>query len=181
MKTLQLIGLLIIVAAGLASAISHLRTFELDISPLPPDAKSVAALLENTHDGTTDGASFAGLTFPSTTERPLFSRNRRKFVPPPPPKPVQPAKPVQTAKVAPQKKPSKPVRKPAQIQLKLIGISISDSEASALFANKDGTNQWVTSGDRIQSWEVSQIDNNSVHLTGDGRNIHLQLYKSREP
>ncbi len=181
MKTLQLIGLLIIVAAGLSSAISHLRTFELDISPLPPDAKSVAALLENTQAGTTDGASFAELTFPSTTERPLFSRNRRKFVPPPPPKPVQPKKPVQTAKVAPPKKVIKPIPKVAKVQLTVIGISISDGSASALLASKDGTNQWVTSGDKIQSWEVSRIDSSSVHLVGNGRNVHLQLYESQEP
>ena len=181
MKTVPVAGLLFALSVGFAFATMQIRSFEVDTSPLSSGDNSVAVLLENSQSGATGEPALANLAFPSTTERPLFNRDRRKFVPPPPPKRVKPARPVQTAKTASRKNTTKPARQVAELELTLIGISISDGVASALLASKNGSNQWVTSGDSIQSWQVSHVDSNSVSLTANGRNVQLQLYKQQEP
>ncbi|MDA4848841.1 hypothetical protein [Hoeflea poritis] len=153
----------------------YLLEHPVDVSPIIPDP-TVTATASGT--GKTPGENVTELSkmeLSATTERPLFSRSRRKFVPPPPPKP---AKPIQTAAI---KKPSAPPRATALAipppDFTLIGVSISKEASSALLTSSGGENKWVVEGDSINSWTVADIDNDSVGLENGGRSVRLHLYE----
>ncbi len=179
MRTSLLLAILISGTLAFASIDRALLSQPVDITALPASYAQTNLLAGKDTASAANGVNLANFEFPETTERPLFSRDRRKFVPPPPPKPVKPRK---TAKVVkPKPKVTKQVRKTPAPKLTLIGISISDGRSSALFSSDKGENRWVLSGDSINSWIVGDIDANSVQLTSKGRELRLQLYEIGEP
>ncbi|MEX3012096.1 hypothetical protein [Hoeflea sp. TYP-13] len=178
MRSALLVVWLMVSTSGFA-AIGHILLRQpLDVSAIPADSMQTQSLADDINAPASDHADLETLKFPATTERPLFSRGRRKFVPPPPPKPAKPRQTVTTNKPAPKVRTQAP-NAPAP-KLSLIGISISSGTASALLSSGKGENTWVLAGDSIGSWMVGEIDTNSVQLTSTGRSIRLQLYELEE-
>ncbi len=95
--------------------------------------------------------------------RPVFSKSREPFVPPPPAPPLP---------VAPQQAVT------ADPGLIVGGIMITTRESKAYLLNKagGGVGSWVDEEGMFQGWKVKTIDASGVRIEQVGRVIELQLY-----
>lgn len=141
---------------------------EIDISPIAgggsagPSAGEAAA-----------PAVLAGLEdFGETLRRPVFSKSRRPFVPPPEPEP----------EAMPESEPPPPeaeaaVEAPPPEGLALRGVAITREKRSALLVTAGNPNgQWIAVGGTIESWQVAEVAAGYTVLRS-GQQVHtLHLY-----
>lgn len=173
MKTTPL-ALALVITASVVTAGAHLLvTSPVEISAIWPEAGRMNIVNEAGETKQPQDFDLGKIAFSETLTRPLFSRSRRKFIPPQKPKPAAPT-PVQAVQATAQH--SQPVAPPPS-DLILIGISLRNDQSSALMSKGPGNNVWVSTGDEIAAWKVSEIDANSVRLTHGGRETFLYLYK----
>ncbi len=175
MKVGALALTLTVVAAAFVLAGQLLVSHPVEISAIWPEPGRLNLTTDVDKQPNGETLDLSQISFSETVTRPLFSRSRRKFVPPAKPKPVA-LRPAPKLRAAP-KPPPKPATPPPKISL--IGVSLRKGEASALLAQGGGENVWVSEGDVIAAWTVKQIGSNSIVLTHDSREVSLRLYKDR--
>ncbi|MGJ5180694.1 hypothetical protein ACQR16_26015 [Bradyrhizobium oligotrophicum] len=101
------------------------------------------------------------------TARPVFSRSRQPFLPPPPP----PPRPVAAPAVLPPMVPADP-------GLQVGGVVIQAGRSKAYLQSKGGPSggSWVSEDESYQGWQVKMIDPSGVRIEQAGRSIELKLY-----
>jgi hypothetical protein len=138
---------------------SHLRAIYLS----PPDTSTptvqVADILTTQ---SISEPSQASAQYAQITERPLFSRARRPFVPP---QPIVEPPPPEPQPIA------------AELQITLQGIMINSEMRHALIlAGGESAPRWFRQGDSIGGWEITGIDSNSIRLAAEGQRRSVNLY-----
>lgn len=112
--------------------------------------------------------SIAPNLYPTTLSRPVFFKDRRPFVPPPPPAPTP-----QIILSAPP--PAPPVPEP---DLVLAGVTIGADVKKAYLVSKTNTEGvWVEQGEVVEGWRVGVISNADIALHNAGRTLQLFLYE----
>ncbi len=177
MKTGYLLTILILSVTGFGVAMDHLFATPVNVTPLINVDGQRPGLGSLDKNPKAEQISLDDIEFSSTLTRPLFNRDRRKFVKPPP----APVKKPPVIQVATQ---AKPVRAAPPLQpdpvFTLLGISISEGKSSALLSQNGGENKWVSSGDKINAWNIEDIGENHVRLSHGTREINLLLYDDGE-
>jgi hypothetical protein len=112
---------------------------------------------------------FSDLSPVQAYSRPLFSRDRRPWQPPPPDPTEQVAAPV--AAVAP----SLPIEPP---QAKLVGVSATGgTDLKALLQRSvDPEPEWFIVGDDLEGWTINKINAQSVVMVRGDQSFSLELY-----
>lgn len=154
----QLLAILLFLVSMqlLTSAIDQ----QIAVSPLSEGSTTSIASTE-----TADLASEPTTTvnYGAMADRPLFSRSRRPYVPPPP-EPAQ-IDVVETQVILPEP------------QLTLQGIFISGSVRRALIATPDSpAATWHNEGDSISSWRLAEIKPNTLILLAGDQRRTVELY-----
>ena len=108
--------------------------------------------------------------YAAITERPLFEPSRRPYTPetktlPPEPEPV-----IETAK------PDEPTEQPPPA-ITLQGIMAGDERNTALVGVNGGSPVWVSKGDPVADWTVSNIGNDWIEISRKSRSIQVDMYK----
>lgn len=170
MSNLARMAVLGAAAIGIVSVNIEMGGTPVDISPIAAPARTPGNMSAGGGDSSRDDpARLSDLTFVQTFSRPLFSPNRRKYVAPPPPKKQQ-AKPAPVAKSEPQKQET-----PVNVQL--VGISISGAYTKALVqTDLQPDPLWVSVGEKIGPWTVSEIGSGAITITADDRVVSINLY-----
>lgn len=151
-------------AALVAGLWAVLRT-PLDIAPItaPPGAGAPSDVADIEGAGTGMTVDPGTLARHHVLSRPLFSEDRRAWVPPPAPVAASPVLAPAAAAEAPAPR--------------LVGIGISGGRARALLAGPDGGETlWVGTGDIAWTWRVRAIAAGSVTLEGNDRVVPLSLH-----
>jgi len=108
--------------------------------------------------------------YAAITDRPLFEPGRRPYVeqaaaPEQMPEPVaEPPAPVQATEL------------PAP-ELSLQGVMMIDNNTVALIAINGGIPDWVSKGDPVDDWTLSEIGSDWVEISRDARRIRVEMYK----
>ena len=151
----------------------HLLNEPVDVSPIDADLTKTTSFKKDENTQAIE-RNLSQMRLSATIDRPLFSRERRKFVPPPPPKPIE-TKPVaglsQPASPA-ASQPQSPVPAP---DITVIGVSLSEAKSSALITG-DAENRWVYLGESVNAWTVDAIDGDGVLLRNGKQKLRLNLY-----
>lgn len=106
----------------------------------------------------------------STYSRPLFNRERRKFIP----KTIKPK--TRTIVRVPKIKVS-PVKEAARPNFTLSGVAIRPEGKSAFITNNDtGKSLWLKNGEKFNEWKLVSIIENSVKLEQQAKKITINLY-----
>lgn len=98
------------------------------------------------------------------TERPLFAPGRR---------PVDARTAAEQVEPIQETPPSSPIPEP---EFELLGVMQVGEQPTALIRPDDGTAVWVSEGQSIQGWNITEIEANSVEISRDARRISLRLY-----
>jgi hypothetical protein len=153
-------------AAAALAVTGVLLSRPLNIAAIPPEPKLIAFAARQPL------AESFGRPSPEHVKiiaaRPLFSKTRRAFVPPPAAPTPPPAAKTPTA---PQPAPV------AANTLILRGVLLSGATARALVASPispEGT--WLKDGEQIEGWVIQDIQPGSVRLAQDGQIAELALY-----
>ncbi|MCI5075343.1 hypothetical protein [Oricola sp.] len=171
MKPLGSLLLLVACVCGVGLLSNRLLHYPVDISPITADAASVDQPPASA--GTLLASPMRPATaFSQIVTRPLFSRTRRKFTPPP-----VSAQPPQSA-VAKRASPTPRKAEMRPPELKLLGVSMGAQQARVLLSSKDAPPAWIASGMKIDDWTVETIDADGAVMTNDGRRFRLDLYRS---
>lgn len=132
-----------------------------DISPLAGNASTLPV---RASAKTTDAdAATAGGTG-EILARPLFSRTRRPFVPPP----------VERVEPAPEEPQS--VQAISEPPLTLQGVYIRGRTRRALILSAEASAQWKTVGDTVSGWNIIEIAPNGIQLEAGGETRDIKLY-----
>ena len=103
--------------------------------------------------------------------RPLFSPDRRPFVPP-----------ASESKTEFQEEPLAVETAPAAGQVGLIGVFIHDTGRRALLTSPSSPRgEWLALGSQLEGWKVVRIDTNSVALSSSSGSLTLQLDVDKTP
>jgi hypothetical protein len=155
------------IAAILCLAIFNLivsRT-EIDLSPIAPDVSArppASARVAETR------AEIPDIPLPETLARPLFSPTRRDF--------VAEAAPVEAVEAV-----ATPVEEtPAPPHVSLQGTRSIGGHQSALVAFDDQESNWVSVGDELSGWTVTDIGANRLVITRGSTRIESTLYPAAE-
>ena len=109
-------------------------------------------------------------SFSQSLARPIFSRARRPYQPPQPALPGPPPAPV-PAIVPPRQ---------AEEGIVLLGIMLNGDTRRALLRLKAFPGgKWVTLGEEVNGWQLSEVAQDRAMLQADGQRLLLRLY--REP
>lgn len=177
MKMVYLIILLMIGMSGFSFSAMHMLSSPLATSAIEPSENQEMPLDRTQENASLENSSVRDINYSATISRPLFNRDRKKFVKPPPPKPAL-RKPVVSVK--PQVRTTIPVReKQPDPVFTLLGVSITDDKAMALLSEPGSQNVWVSTGDKVKTWNVEAIGQNNVRLSKNSREISLFLYAER--
>ena len=135
-----------------------------DISPLAGKTGSLFA----EGSGETNLHAIAR-NFEDIVERPLFSRSRRPFVPPP----------AEVTETFPEI--SEPAQAVAEPQLSLKGVYIQGGVRRALILSTESPAQWQSVGDDVSGWNITEIGANEITLEAQGQTRRLKLYVEKYP
>jgi hypothetical protein len=160
---LAVAGLLMLIGLNAACAFWMVRILggdtliEIAAAAWTPDAN--ASLTDLTATATSPNA------YPESLARPIFFRDRRPYVPPPP-APVE----VQAAPV---------IVPPPVIEPDLVvsGIALVGNAKQAYLGSPSNPNgMWVKEGEDVMGWQVSGITNAGVTISRAGKSFDLWLY-----
>ena len=178
MKPLNAITALAISATVLFAVWGWLSATPIDISPimptdLRPDVSTTAAT-----DAQSTGPRRQIDDLNAIVTHPLFSPDRRIFVPPP----VEPPKPaaVGNALAAKEALPERLVAQTVAAELHLLGVSIGNGRSRVLLAEGDQDPSWISLGALISDWTVREIDAGGAIVEGHGTQIRLELYQQNK-
>jgi hypothetical protein len=112
--------------------------------------------------------------FGQTLARPVFSRSRRPFVPPPPP-----ALPVISVPVLPAAPPAPaPVVRQAEEGIVLLGVMINGATKRALLRQRNAPKgRWLEEGEEIGGWRLTLIAHDHAMLQSPNQKLKLPLYR----
>lgn len=147
MRQALLVKAVVLSALGAAACASAHVAF--DVTALDGRAADSSPARRDRHVERVAGAALSDADLVETHARPLFSRNRRPFVPPPQIV-EQPDAGVEAAAVEPA--PSLPRR------LLLLGTNVDGRAASALVRNMDSEEvRWLRVGESFDGWRLSAM------------------------
>lgn len=107
------------------------------------------------------------------TDRPLFSRTRRPFIPLPLAPPPQASVALKVESPSPEA--------PQTQNLVLKGVMLNDKNARALIASEaNPSGAWIGKGEKIDGWQLNGVGADAVELEQMGRKAALKLY-AHEP
>jgi hypothetical protein len=103
--------------------------------------------------------------YPEIAARPLFSRSRRPFMPPP--QEIAEPAPPEPEQVATLGDP----------QIVLQGVMITDrAEQALILADGEAAPRWRNVGESVGGWTIAEIAENGVRLTAEQQSRTVNLY-----
>lgn len=161
-----LAGMAILVAANWT-----IYRADIDVSPIDPKFR---ALTEDAQTGESARQADGIADVSAILERPLFRKDRRRFVP----APIQPV-PVEAAILtSPTPSPETPPM-PETLPV-LLGVSIGADISTALFRAEGEQARWHVKGEILAGWAVVSIEKDRVLLERDGQKKGILLYPPSE-
>jgi len=164
MKIPALAVTFLFLGAAFAGIFRHIVKTPVDISAIAPTRIEKSKLLTEDWSIASPDAILGNAEISATLARPLFSRDRRRFVPPREPE----------LQSGPAEKNTD--RKSEASELVLLGVSLGGGQSRALVAGPGSSGNWVQPGDTVQSWIVEEIRPNEVGLTRGSEKAELKLY-----
>jgi hypothetical protein len=138
----------------------------IDVSPLAPVGATVPLSLLEQPPMLEQSAAKSG-TLSAILARPVFSKTRRPFQPPPLKLPAPASPPAESFQ--PQA--------PAADALLLRGIALRSGQAKALIVSPSHpAGIWIETGSDIEGWRLHDVASNSASLARGASAIELRLY-----
>ncbi len=164
MKLMALIVALLLFLAGFSGLFRHIVTTPIDVSPIAPTRIAKSPALDDDWSIAAPDTLLGNAEISATLARPLFSHDRRRFIPP-----IEPELPSEISEVTTG-------RNSEASDLVLLGVSLGAGQSQALVASRGASGIWVKPGDSVHSWTVEEIRPNEVNLTRGSQTAKLELY-----
>ncbi len=164
MKLTALTAALLLLGATFAGIFRYLVTTPVDVSPIAPTRFVNSPAVGEDWSIAAPDALLGNAEISATLARPLFSRDRRRFIPP-----REPEVPSESTDVVAD-------HKSEASELVLLGVSLGAGQSRALVASKGASGVWVQPGDSVHSWTIEEIRSNRVSLTRGTQTAELELY-----
>lgn len=155
------VGLWLTVCAGLAAVVAYQLSSSFPLAPTVTAAPPGAPALDLAARPAPPRAP-AEASLDLIAARPLFSEDRRPYVPPPEPVEAAPSLPSERA-----------------LPLELAGTYLTGTDQAALLLVAGEAPTWLRKGDRIEGWQVETIAQDRVELRKDDRQQVLLLRNDR--
>lgn len=169
----RVIGIwLLAVTAILAAANWAIYRADIDVSAIGPKFRALTEQAQSIEDAR-QANGVANLS--AILERPLFRKDRRRFVP----APVEPIAVEAAVLPSPAPKPETPAL-PETLPV-LLGVSIGADMSKALFRAEGEQARWHVKGETLAGWAIVSIEKDRVLLLGNGQKKGILLYPPAAP